>query len=119
MILDVSDIVADFITETATVTRAAATTYDANGRAVAGSSSTFAAGVCVQPVTGKDLLRLEEGFRTRDARAVFSTVELRSAAAGGAPADLVQLADGTFEVQHVEPWDSGAFWRCIVLRVQA
>lgn len=116
--MDLSDVIVDLADQTITITRFGAGAF-VNGIAQAPSSSTFTCAASVQPANGRDLLRLEEGFRTRDVRALFVTTELRAAdVAAGTAADQVELADGTvFEVQHVEPWAMGAFWRAVVLRI--
>lgn len=100
------------------VTRPGAPTLDGHGRAVDGRESVVTVEACVQPLSGRELLRLPEGLRTRETVAVYSPVELRTAnASTGALADQVHHAGGVFEVELVEAWGHlGGYWRAVAAR---
>jgi hypothetical protein len=100
-----------------TITRPGAPTLDA-GRVVEGRSTVVTTQASVQPVSGRELLRLPEGLRTRELVAVYSPVELRTAnATSGALADQVAYGGATYEVQLVEDWSRlGGYWRGIAAK---
>jgi hypothetical protein len=103
---------------TLTATRRAAGTTDGRGRAVEGATSTFPLQGSVQPVTGRDLLRLPEGLRTRELVAIISATELHTAnAAAGTVADVVAYQGASYEVQSVEDWSLlGGYWRVVAAK---
>lgn len=117
---DLSDILLDLATETITVTRTAVGTT-ANGVYTLGATSTILnVSACVWPATGQEMLLLEEGFRTRDVRALVVSIQLQCTDPDqGTVADLLTLAEGTFQVQKIEPWQrAGNFWKALAVRVQ-
>jgi hypothetical protein len=94
----------------------------AQGRYTPASPTTFTIpDAVVSPATGRDLLRLPEGVRTREVLAILSTVELRTANEHAAtPADVVTYKGRAYEVQTVEDWtDNGGFWRALAAKVEA
>lgn len=68
-----------------------------NGFSVPGPSETFKDKASIQPLTGKDLLRLEEGDRRRQHVWIYTRAELRVG-------DVVTRKKEKFEVQTVEDW---------------
>ena len=102
------------------VTRFAADSYDAEGRLVKGAGSAVQVVASVQPVNGRDLLRLPEGLRTKELRALFATSALQTAnEVAGTRADQVLIGADTYEVQTVEDWStSGGFWKAIAAKVE-
>jgi len=75
--------------------------------------------VSVQPLTGRDVERLPEGLRDREARVVFTAADLRPAnPAAGTHGDRVTFDGAEFEVQSAEPWvELGNYRRCVLVRV--
>lgn len=90
----------------------------ANGRYSPGPTSTLTIAGSVQPLNGKDLLRLPEGMRTRDLLAVFTETELRVVDAGaGTPPDVLTINGAAYEVEKVERWaELGGYWKAIVAK---
>ncbi len=107
--MDLSSVVDDMCdTLVLTVTRSSASSYTA-GRLDTPTASTFT-------ITGKDLQRLPEGSRVSDARALFTTTELKTQGAAQSP-DSVAIGGADYEVTTVEPWDTiGSFWKILALR---
>jgi len=104
----------------ATVTRGAAGTYTA-GRLTPGAlTTTTLAVVNIQPASGRDLLRLPEGVRTRETVAIWTSDELRTAnEATGAPADVVNYGGASYQVELVEDWVGlGGFRKAIAAKVE-
>lgn len=85
--------------------RYAAGTWVAGGF-VAGAATSSTIKASVQPATGRDLLRLNEGLRTRDVVKVFAALgDLRTADETAAtPADRVVHLGEEYEVVEVEAW---------------
>lgn len=104
-----------------TVTRRAAPTTDGHGRALQGATSTHSITANVQPATGRDLLRLPEGQRTREHIAIWTDGDLRTANEhAGTPADVVTWKGRTYEVQLIEPWsDLGGYVKAVAAKVEA
>lgn len=102
-----------------TVTRTVAGTY-VKGVHQPGESSSFGITASVQPASGRDLLRLEEGQRTRETITVFTPDDLRTTdEATGTPADRIEWQGSTYEVQVVENWTPGRFRKALAQRVEA
>jgi hypothetical protein len=108
------------VPQNVTVTRAAASAYDVNGRVSLGSASSFSIQAAVQPATGRDLMRLPEAFRVSDVQAVWSPVPLRTFDQPSAtPADVLTLANGAiYQVEHVEDWSgNGTYFKVLARRI--
>lgn len=116
-LLDLSDVVADLSDEDAlTVTRASSAPSYTNGRLDTPTTTTFTIAASVQPANSRDLERLPEGSRISDARAVFTTTELRTLGPTQSP-DLVTIAGEAYEVQAVQLWANiGNYWRAVALK---
>lgn len=84
------------------------------GRWVEGAATILEITASIQPATPKELQRLPEGDRTRDVIAIWTTTELR--VGEGAQADRVSYGGATYEVQAVERWDLGAYWKALAAR---
>lgn len=90
--------------------------YSAGSRAstgywVEGSSTDSSIVASVQPASGEELQVLPEGERTKRAIRVYTATELRTTdPQAGTSSDelvisgLVGIDDGTYQVQHVEPY---------------
>lgn len=101
-----------------TIERHAAGSY-VNGNYTVGAVTTFTADpIVVHIATGKEMLRLPEGVRTRKAVAVYTKQPLQTASApGGNDADVVLYGSERFEVQTLEDWyDNGGFYKAIATK---
>jgi hypothetical protein len=85
------------------------------GRWVEGAAETFEIAASIQPATPKELQRLPEGDRVKAVIAIWTTTELR--VGEGAQADRVSYGGGTYEVQAVERWDLGEYFKALASRV--
>lgn len=102
------------------VTRGTAGTLAA-GVFTAGATTQLTLTAMVQPVSGRDLLRLPEGLRTRELVAVFTPTALRTTDEhAGTPADRFTWQGRTYEVQLVEEWSHlGGYRRAVAAKVEA
>lgn len=120
ILADLSDVVAEFAAPR-TVTRASsASSYDANGRPVAGGTTTITVNASVQPTSGRDLQLLPEGERTKESLTFFATSELRTSdPETGTPADRVAYGSKNYEIQSVQDWSELAgYWRAVGMKVE-
>lgn len=116
-LMDLSSVVLSLASGTYTVTRRGASTYDADGVLGTPTSSTFSATGSLQPASGRDLQRLPEGMRTREARIFFTPTALLTAGAGQEP-DTVAADGDTWEVSNVESWGPlGNYCKATLLKV--
>lgn len=107
--MDIAALIESFITQggTYSVQRRQNTGFS-RGIANAPTLSTLTIRACVQPATGKDLLRLPEGRRSNETRALFTTTQLYTGDIASAfQADQVIIDGDPWEVQHVEDWNQG------------
>jgi hypothetical protein len=112
--VSLADVIAELATGTYMVSQP--TGSFVAGRWVSGAPFQFQVTASVQPASGKELDRLPEGFRTREVLAVYTATELRVGAAG-VPPDRIEVQGGTYEVQAVERWESGGYWKALAARV--
>lgn len=119
--MDVADIIRSFSTGPLglyTVTRRLATPFR-RGLAQPTTDAQFNVTASIQPLTGKDLLRLPEGRRANETRVLFTSTLLYTGDQGSDyEADLVELDGQLWEVQGVEDWlqwaGTAGFYRCII-----
>lgn len=112
--MDLSFAILGFATGTYTVTRNTAS-YGSDGRLTAASPTTFSITASVQPLSGRDLQRLPEGKRTREARAVFTPTMLTP---GPNLPDQIQIDGLAWEVDSVQDWQNlGGYYRAVVLKM--
>ncbi len=106
---------------TLTVQRYAAPTTDGHGRIIPAVPESLSITASVQDVSGRELMRLPEGLRTRDLVTVYTTDDLRGADdAAGTPPDRFTLGTNTYEVQMVEDWTAiGDYVKAIAAKVPA
>lgn len=131
--MNLAGVVESLATGTYTVTRTAPGTYGGglpvglgggvgsdDGRYRPGATSTFAIRASVQPLAGRDLLRLPEGLRTRQTIKVYTATALRTAdAPDGAGADVIAYQGDSYQIETVEPWaEAGGFYKAIAAKVQ-
>lgn len=78
--------------------------------------STFSILACAQPLNGRDLMRLPEGMREREAMALWTRTELRGKLADNDP-DSVVIDGDTYEVTTVKRWANlGNYYRAVVVK---
>lgn len=117
MMEDLSDVVALLSSGSYTVTRYTADSYDSNGIAVQGTSSTLSIGASVQPASGRDLQLLPEGRRTIETMKLW-TATLLTTSESSAGADRISIDGATFEVVNVERWGPlGNYTKALVQKV--
>ena len=106
--------------EPITRVRTAAGTRGTDGRFTAGASTSTTIQASVQPATDQDLQLLEEGYRRREAKRVYTTSELRTASQHDATnADILTIGGVSFQVQVVDHERKIIpHYRAIVVRVQ-
>lgn len=108
--MSLADAVISLKTGTYTVTRVAASTYDAQGHAVAGSESTLKITAAIQPTSGDELERLPEGMRTGETIAIYTKTPLITKSDTNGP-DVVTYNGQDYEVVIV--WNRGTFYKAI------
>jgi hypothetical protein len=114
-LMDLSSVILSLSSGTYVVTRRSASAYT-NGLLDAPTTSTFSATGSMQPASGRDLQRLEEGMRTREARVFWTPTLLQTAETGGP--DTIAADGDTWEVSNVERWaELGQYWKVILLKV--
>lgn len=87
--------------------RFAVGTRGADGRFTAGASTDSTIYATVQPPSGDVVATLSEGERSRRARRVITTSELRTAdQEDGTPADQVLIGGAYYEVRVVGNWNA-------------
>lgn len=104
--------------------RRAAGSYSAAGEYVDGApDADLALNASVTPVTGKDLDRLPEGSRQRGAIQIFITAADGDLALADTnplqQADRVTYNNQTWQVEHVDDWRIGGYWRALAVLEQA
>lgn len=116
--LDVSDVVASFATETLQVQRAgAAPTYN-NGVLVPAARTVVPIAGHVQPSGGRDVLRLPEGLRSREVVTAWTVADLVATVEDGPPGDRFTWRGNMYEVQVLKSWvSSGGYCEAVCTRV--
>lgn len=81
--------------------------------------TTFSIQASIQPVSGRDLLRLPEGLRTQQLVCIYTDTALQTALApSGNQADVVAYKGQDFECQTILDWsDSGDFFKVIAQKI--
>lgn len=118
--MNAADTISRFASGTYAVTRSAAGSFNATtGVYAPGSTSTIQVPASIQPLGGRELLRLPEEERTKERIVIFTAVELfTSSPAAGTVGDVVAYNGKNFEVQTVERWaELGAYWKVIAAKV--
>jgi hypothetical protein len=87
-------VIASLKTGTYAVSRPGADTYAAGIR-TAGAPTAFNADMSIQPISGRDLRAMPEGIRAEDARAVWSSTELRVG-------DVITISGEPYAVHRVQ-----------------
>lgn len=129
--MNLAGVIGSLASGTYTVTRTGAGAYGGlpggfpmtfpayDGRYREGTPSTLSIRAVIQPVRGRDLLRLPEGQRTEEMIAIYTETELQTASApGGGTADVVSYRGKSYQVQTVEAWNElGNFYKAIAAKV--
>lgn len=115
---DLSDVIDELATGIYAVSRPGPTTYT-NGRRDPPTTTAFELRALVHNVSGRALDRLPEGLRTKEAIAIFSTVELKTSSSAGEP-DVVTYAGNTYQVDVCDRWKaSGNYFRSLATKVSS
>jgi hypothetical protein len=118
-LFDLSGTVLAFATGTYDVARADPGTYDVNGLVVDDPTvDTVAVPAMIVPlVGGKQLERLPEGLRSRDAIEVFTAVALQASAPEQRP-DVITFNGRAYQVDVVDDWTAaGNFYHSLATRI--
>lgn len=111
--MDLSSVIADFASSY-TVTRTTDNTIDSSGYAVEGTTSTLTISAVVQPLSGRELRRLDDGQRTTERLEVHTTTQLK---VQGEP-DKISIDGKSWQVESLENWSAlGNFWRAVVRKI--
>lgn len=91
----------------------------ADGIARAPTATTFPIRASIQPVSGRDLLRLPEAMRTEQLISIWTATPLQTASApSGNYPDVVTYMGLSFECQTVLDWsESGDFFKVIAQKI--
>lgn len=116
-VMDLSGVVLNLASGSYTVTRSAPGSTGSDGRWVAGATSPLTIMASVQPLNGRDLLRLPEGERTTERVKVYSPMQLFVPGAGQ-DADVITVAGIQYQIETAEQWGAnGAYWKMIARKV--
>lgn len=117
-LLDLGFVVDALADRTLVVTVLAADTVNAAGEVVrGGTSSTFNVKGSLQVASGRELVGLTEGQRTRQTWSLYSTVALPTRA-GTTPPSLLSIDGWVYEVVRVDDFSSqGGYWRFLLQKV--
>lgn len=85
------------------VTRIAPATIGSDGRLVQPTSETFPIVAVEQPVTGRDLQVLPEGWRGEESRNLYTTTLLRTVNQDGSP-DTVTIGTQAWVAINIKRW---------------
>ena len=110
--VDVADLIDEFrITGGVTIERAAEPTLNSRGEPVAQTPSTTAiTDVAVHTVNGRELDRLPEADRRKEAIRVYTKVQVRTAGGGYRP-DVILYDSKRYEVRLVDDYSrQGGVW---------
>jgi hypothetical protein len=114
-LFDLTDAIAELSSGAYTLRRPAAAVV-VGGRVQAATFSDSAITGSLQPAGGRELQRLPEGLRQREARVFFTPTELRAGSSTTQPDRLVIDGD-EWEVSTVEAWaELGGYYQAIVTR---
>ncbi len=116
--MDLSSVVASFYTDTFVVTRTtSAATFGSDGRLAAATTTTVRVQGVEVPITGRELQRLQEGYRGAEVKVLFTVAPLYTIDARQA-ADTVVIEGDTYQVEKVEDWSRlGGYYRVTLLKV--
>jgi hypothetical protein len=120
-LFDLSGVVESFsLPDGLQITRRGVPTFTQGLMTATGSAQTFTASPAfVHPTSGREVMGLPEGLRSRETITVYSAQALRGALEpGGTQGDLVAYNGVTYEVQTAQPWaDLGTYYRALATKV--
>lgn len=117
-VIDLSETVLDLASGSYAVTRTTPGTYGTDGRFIPGTPTTFNITASVQPLNGRDLLRLPDGLRTSELLRVYSPTRLFVQGAGQDP-DVITIEGIPHQVETCETWGpDGNYWKMLVRSVR-
>ena len=118
MINCVTSAIADLAVEVV-VRRKASGAWDEHGRWEDQDYKEFTIKAVVQPARGQELVRVEEGRRTRGAIKVYSPVKLQTASVETeTQPDRIMWSGDTYEVEYVDNWSEvGGYYKVVALKV--
>lgn len=93
--------------------------YDENGR-WSDHGTTQELGFCaaVQRAKAEDLEDLDEGRRSSKAVKLFTSFELRTASVDGqSQPDILEISGERYQVQSVEYWPDGGYYKAVATKV--
>lgn len=113
---DLSGVIARIGLEKLTGTRKTGGSYDASGRFQPGANAALSFEGNVQPLSGLDLERLPEGFRTTAQKKLYTTALL----VVEPEPDVLVYRGVSYQVAQLSDWTPlGSFNRYLLLKVQA
>jgi hypothetical protein len=116
-VMDLSGTVLDLASGSYTVTRTVPGTTGTDGRFEPGSSTPVTVTASVQPLSGRDLLRLPEGLRTKELIKIYSPTQLYVQGAGQDP-DVISVRGVSYQIETAEQWgDDGSYWKMVARKV--
>lgn len=72
---------------------------------------------CVQPINGKDLVKVPEGFRTRSIITLYTTNEVRTASeVEKTQADIVTWNGERYQIYFIEKWPE--YTKAIAVKIE-
>lgn len=88
-----------------------------NGKWVEGSLITpLVAFASIQPMTGREMMRIPEGDRNRERKIAYSADLLKVAEpTAKTKADILNVDGQDFQVESVEPWTD--YWKAVIVKV--
>lgn len=115
--MSLADVIGDFATDTYTATRTTEAGYASTGRVVAGTKSTFSIVASVQPLSGRDIAKLPEGYVGTETKKLYTLTALVATDANNRP-DSVAIDGEDWGVVNVEKWEAFGvtFYRALVSR---
>lgn len=91
--------------------------YNGEGVWVPGGEGTVTVFASKQPLTGKEIVRIPEGDRTKQRFVLYSADLLKALdEVEGKKADVVTLEEGEFQVESVSPWTN--FYKAIIVKIE-
>ena len=100
------------------VKRAQSGAYDNNGRYQPQSYLPLTIAAVVQPLDGRELQAIEEGFRTRATIKLHTRVALNTVDPGAqTQPDRVVYNNKEYQVFRVEEWGIGGYYKCFASEI--
>lgn len=88
-----------------TVTRQTTARTFVKGREVPPATTQFEVQATIQPITGREVLKLPEGERSENQIKIYSATKLNVATEAGIAGDVITYDSDDFEIVAVENWN--------------